>query len=60
MKYSVTAQSSDATFTIEASNMKEAYDLAEARVGELDGNINDDSYSVAEGESDYYTIAREY
>ena len=59
MKYSVTAQSNDATFTVDADSMKEAYDLAEAQVGELDGSINNDSYSVAEGERDYYTIALE-
>lgn len=58
MKYSVTAQSNDATFIIEAGSMKEAYDLAEAKVGELDGNVSDEAYSVAEGTTDYYTIAR--
>lgn len=58
MKYQVTAQSNDEAFFVNADDMAEAYAEAEKQVGELDGNITNDAYSVAEGSSDYYTIAK--
>ena len=59
MKYLVTAQSDDNSFEVNADNMKQAYDAAEQALGkQLDGNINDDNYSVAEASDDYYTIAK--
>lgn len=58
MQYQVTAQSNDKTFTVNAADMAEAYAEAEQQVGELDGNINSDLYSVAEGDNDYYTIVK--
>lgn len=59
MKYSITAQSNDNTFEVNATTMQEAYDAAELFLGmELDGNTSDSNYSVAEGKDDYYTIAK--
>lgn len=58
MQYQVTAQSNDKSFTVNADDMAGAYAEAEKQVGELDGNIANDTHSVAEGSSDYYTITK--
>ncbi|MCP5006403.1 MAG: hypothetical protein GY941_21065 [Planctomycetes bacterium] len=39
-----------------SGDMQEAYDILETLVGPVDGNINANFYSVAEGEMDYYSI----
>ena len=57
--YTASSQHDDTEYNLEADSMKEAYEKLEEIVGEIDGDINDDIYSVAEGEYGYYTISKD-